>query len=60
MQVLALNRELSGQLLRRAPFPDLLRPDAVSGVEAKLQHLADGYQARSMDELASLCTSWAT
>jgi ATP-dependent Lhr-like helicase len=52
MQVLALNRELLGQLLEEGALPDLLRPDAVSGVEAELQHLADGYQARSMDELA--------
>ena len=51
MQVLALNRELLGQLLEEGALPDLLRPDAVSGVEAELQHLADGYQARSMDEL---------
>jgi ATP-dependent helicase Lhr and Lhr-like helicase len=52
MQVLALNRELLGQLLEEGALPDLLRPDAVSGVEAELQHLPDGYQARSMDELA--------
>ena len=52
MQVLALNRELLGQLLEEGALPDLLRPDAVAGVEAELQHLADGYQARSMDELA--------
>ncbi len=52
IQALALNRELLAQLLDEDLLPDLLRPEAVAGVEAELQHLAEGYLARSAEELA--------
>jgi len=51
MQALAVNRELLGQLLDEGLLPDLLRPEAIASVEQELQHLADGYRARSVDEL---------
>ncbi|MEN6480385.1 MAG: helicase-related protein, partial [Anaerolineales bacterium] len=54
MQALAVNRELLGQLLDEGLLPDLLRPEAISGVEQELQHLADGYRARSVDELDAI------
>ncbi|NLG50993.1 MAG: DEAD/DEAH box helicase [Chloroflexi bacterium] len=52
IQALALNRELLSQLLDEGALPDLLRPEAIAGVEAELQHLAEGYQARSAEDLA--------
>jgi ATP-dependent Lhr-like helicase len=52
MQTLLVNRELLGQLLEEGMLPDLLRPEAVAAVERELQHLAEGYRARSMEELA--------
>ncbi len=54
MRVLAINRELLAQLLADGSLPDLLRPEAVAAVEAELQHVADGYRARSREELAWL------
>jgi len=54
MQALSVNRELLGQLLAEGAFADLLRPDAIAAVEEELQHLADGYRARSAEELAVL------
>lgn len=52
LQSLVVNRELLGQLLDEDALADLLRPEAVGQVEQELQHLAEGYRARSMDELA--------
>jgi ATP-dependent helicase Lhr and Lhr-like helicase len=52
IQALSLNRELLGQLLDDGVLPDLLRPEAIENVTRQLQHLADGYQARTADELA--------
>ncbi len=54
MQALAVNRELLGQLLDEGLLPDLLRPEAIAAVEQELQHLADGYRARSVDELDAI------
>jgi len=51
MQALAVNRELLSQLLDEGLLPDLLRPEAIQLVQHELQHLADGYRARSADEL---------
>jgi ATP-dependent Lhr-like helicase len=52
MQALSLNRELLGDLLDQELLPDLLRPEAISGVEEEIRHLAEGYRARSAEELA--------
>ena len=52
MQVLSLNRELLSQLLDEGMLPDLLRPEAIAAVDRELQHLAEGYRARSVQELA--------
>ncbi|MHB0856196.1 MAG: DEAD/DEAH box helicase [Anaerolineae bacterium] len=52
MQALTLNRELLSQLMEEGLLPDLLRPEAVASVEAELQHVAEGHQARGVEELA--------
>ena len=54
MQALSINRELLGQLLEEGALPDLLRPEAIAQVEQELQHLAEGYQARSAEELLAI------
>jgi ATP-dependent Lhr-like helicase len=54
MQALAVNRELLSQLLDEGLLPDLLRPEAIQAVTAELQHLADGFRARSADELDAI------
>ena len=54
IQALTFNRELLSQLVDEGLLPDLLRPEALEGVIAELQHLAEGYQARSAEELAVL------
>ncbi len=52
MQALSINRELLADLLDDGTLAELLRPDAIEQVERELQHLADGYRARTLDELA--------
>lgn len=54
IQALSLNRELLSELLDDGTLPDLLRPEALAEVSAQLQHTAEGYQARTADELALL------
>jgi len=54
MQALMVGRDLLAQLLDEVSLPDLLRPEAVHEVDARLQHLADGTRARTPDELATL------
>jgi len=54
MRVLAVNRELLTDLLADGSMPDLLRTEAVTDVHGQLQHLAEGYRARSREELAML------
>jgi ATP-dependent Lhr-like helicase len=54
MQALMVGREMLSQLLNEAALPDLLRPEALQEVDARLQYLADGTRARSADELATL------
>ena len=51
LHALTVNRELLSQLLDEDLLPDLLRTDALNDVQAELQHLAEGYQARTPDEL---------
>jgi ATP-dependent Lhr-like helicase len=52
IQALAVHRELLAEILAEGALPDLLRPEAVTQVEEELQHLAEGYRARSTEELA--------
>jgi len=54
MGALMMGRELLSQLLDEASLPDLLRPEAVRDVDARLQRLADGTRARTPDELATV------
>ncbi len=54
MQALLMGRELLSQVLDEASLPELLRPEAVRDVDARLQHLADGTRARTPEELATL------
>jgi ATP-dependent Lhr-like helicase len=58
MQALMVGRDLLSQLLTdtsaEASLPDLLRPEVVREVDARLQHLADGSRARTPDELATV------
>jgi ATP-dependent Lhr-like helicase len=54
IQALIVGRDLLSQLLDDASLPDLLRPEAVRDVDARLQHLADGTRARTPDEMATL------
>ncbi len=54
IQALSLNRELLSELLDEGTLPELLRPEAIATIEAQLQGTAEGYQARTPDELAAL------
>jgi ATP-dependent Lhr-like helicase len=54
MQALMVGRDLLAQLLDESSLPELLRPEAVRDVEARLQRLADGSRARTPDELATV------
>ncbi|HSR30970.1 MAG TPA: DEAD/DEAH box helicase, partial [Anaerolineae bacterium] len=54
IQTLMMGRDLLSQLLDEASLPDLLRPEAVHDVDARLQRLADGSRARTPDELATV------
>jgi ATP-dependent Lhr-like helicase len=54
MQALMVGRELLSQLLDEASLPDLLRPEVVRDVDARLQYLADGTRARTPDELTTV------
>ena len=50
-QYLAINRELLSEILDIESVKGMLRPEAIEAVEAQLQHTADGYKARSPEEL---------
>jgi ATP-dependent Lhr-like helicase len=52
LQALTFSRDLLAQLVDEGLLPDLLRPQALTEVEAELQHLAEGYKARGPEELA--------
>ncbi len=58
MQALMVGREMLAQLLDDASgegsLPDLLRPEVVRDVDARLQYLADGSRARTPEELATV------
>ena len=52
IQALSLNRELLAELLDEDLLPNLLRPQAIEAVVSELQHIAEGYKARTPEELA--------
>jgi ATP-dependent Lhr-like helicase len=54
LQTLAVNRDLLQDLLKDVDLADLLRPEAVAEVKARLQHTAPTVQARTAEELAYL------
>ena len=57
IQALMVGRDLLSQILDDSSgvsLPDLLRPEAVRGVDDRLQRLADGSRARTPDELATV------
>jgi ATP-dependent Lhr-like helicase len=58
IQALMVGRDMLAQLLTDASadasLPDLLRPEAVRDVDARLQYLADGARARTADELSTV------
>jgi len=53
-QALTLDRALLAELLGQEELRDLLDPGALAELEAELQALAEGYQARSPDSLHDL------
>jgi ATP-dependent Lhr-like helicase len=54
LQTLSLSRELLQDLLRDIALDELLRPEAVQEIRARLQHTAPTSQARTMEELGVL------
>jgi ATP-dependent Lhr-like helicase len=52
LQALSLRRDLIEDVLKGVELRDLLRPEAIAEVDARLQHTALGYQARTAEELA--------
>jgi ATP-dependent Lhr-like helicase len=48
---LSVNRELLSEVIDVEAMPGLLRPEAIEHVEHQLQHAAEGYRARSPEEL---------
>lgn len=52
MQLLAMPREALQQVLQGVELSELLKPDAIAEVVRRAQHLAPGYQARTVEELA--------
>jgi ATP-dependent Lhr-like helicase len=54
LQTLSLSRELLQDLLRDVALDELLRPEAVQEIRARLQHTAPTSQARTVEELGVL------
>jgi ATP-dependent Lhr-like helicase len=52
LQTLSVRRELLEELMGQVDLSELLQPEAIAEVTAKLGHRAPGYQARSIEELA--------
>jgi ATP-dependent Lhr-like helicase len=50
-QYLSINRELLSEVVETESISSLLRPEAISTVELQLQRKAEGYKARSPEEL---------
>jgi ATP-dependent helicase Lhr and Lhr-like helicase len=54
LQTLAVNRDLLQDLLKDVALDELLRPEAIEGVQGQLQRTAPTAQARTVEELAVL------
>jgi len=52
LQALSLRRDLIEDVLKGVELRDLLKPEAITDVVARLQHTAEGYRARTAEELA--------
>ncbi len=52
LQALSLRRDLIEDVLKGVELRDLLKPEAIAEVVARLQHTADGYRSRTQEELA--------
>ena len=52
LQALSLRRDLIEDVLKGVELRDLLKPEAIQDVTARLQHTAEGYRARTVEELA--------
>jgi ATP-dependent Lhr-like helicase len=52
LQALSVRRDLIEDVLKGVELRDLLKPEAIADVAARLQHTAAGYQARTLEELA--------
>lgn len=52
LQLLTVPRQALRQVMQGIEWSELLKPEAVAEVSARAQHLAEGYQARSREELA--------
>jgi len=50
-QALTLDRALLGELLGQAELRELIDPRVLEKLESELQHLAEGFRARDLDEL---------
>lgn len=48
---LEINRELLSEIVSLDTIGEMIRPEAIEDVERRLQHVADGYRARSPEEL---------
>jgi ATP-dependent Lhr-like helicase len=53
-QYLAVNRELLSEVVDLDTVASLVRPEAITAVEADLQHTRPGYRARTPEELMEL------
>ncbi len=52
LQALSLRRDLIEDVLKGVELRELLKPEAIIDVAARLQHTAEGYRARTAEELA--------
>lgn len=52
LQTLSMRSDSLGELLDGVELSDLLKADAIAQVVERAQHLAEGYQARTVEELA--------
>ncbi len=52
MQSLAVSREMLDDVMRESVIRELLKPEAIAETQTRAQHTAEGFQARSVEELA--------
>jgi ATP-dependent helicase Lhr and Lhr-like helicase len=53
-QYLSINRELLSEVIDTETISSLIKPEAVSTVERQIQHRAEGYRARTPEELLEI------